>query len=253
MASQSNPPLLASRRDFAGRRREIVERVLRDYGEPMQKTLMRLACACRFDRAAFERVVKTFHTGLPLDAFDTIDDLSFLTNGDGGFLSMHGIMADAIREMRDGATQTATLEAPFEHYVARAALASHREVTNATVMALFEAADAKLRTFLEAFTVWLGPAVEPLRTAARYADAAVLWRQAATVTGKHFGSDHRDTAGNLNNLGALLDSRLPASTQVEGACQSAPRALALRARRMRNQPWRPTTCSCCPATASAPK
>lgn len=180
--------------------------MLRDYGEPMQKTLLRLACARRFDRAAFEHVVKTFHTGLPLDAFDTIDDLSFLTNGDGGFL-MHGIMADAIREMRDGATQTATLEAPFEHYAARAAVASHREVTNATVMALFEAADAKVRTSPEAFTVWLGPAVEPLRTAARYADAAVLWRQAATVTGKHFGSDHRDTAGNLNNLGALLDSR----------------------------------------------
>ena len=97
--------------DFAGRRREIVERVLRDYGDPMQQTLKRLSCARRFDRAAFEHIVKTFHTGLPLDAFDTIDDLSFLTKGEGGFVSMHGIMADAIREMLDRAIQAATLQA----------------------------------------------------------------------------------------------------------------------------------------------
>jgi len=102
--------------DFAGRRREIVERVLRDYGEPMQQTLKRLSCARRFDRAAFEHIVKAFHTGLPLDAFDTIDDLSFLTKGDGGFVSMHGIMADAIREMLDPATRIETLQAIFEHF-----------------------------------------------------------------------------------------------------------------------------------------
>jgi hypothetical protein len=137
--------------DFAGRRREIVERVLRDYGEPMQKTLMRLSCARRFDRAAFEHIVKTFHTGLPLDAFDTIDDLSFLTKGDGGFVSMHGIMADAIREMLDPATQTATLQALFEHFDARAKVASHRELTDQTVAALFEAADAIMRISPESF------------------------------------------------------------------------------------------------------
>jgi tetratricopeptide (TPR) repeat protein len=211
LAAQDKPiepaAFSVSASDFSGRRREIVERVLRDYGEPMQITLKRLSCARRFDRAAFEHVVKTFHTGLPLDAFDTIDDLSFLTKGDGGFVSMHGIMADAIREMLDGATRTATLEALFGHYASRAAVDSHREVTNATVMALFEAADAKIRISPESFIYWLGPAVEPLRTAARYADAAVLWRQAAIATETYFGPDHQDTARSLNNLGYLLQAQ----------------------------------------------
>jgi tetratricopeptide (TPR) repeat protein len=190
--------------DFAGRRREIVDRVLRDYGQPMQKTLMRLSCARRFDRAAFEHIVKTFHTGLPLDAFDTIDDLSFLTKGDGGFMSMHGIMADAIREMLDPATRAATLQVLFEHYSTRATVNSSREVTEATVAALFEAADTKLRISPESYIEWLDPAVEPLRLAARYADAAVLWGQALAVAEKHFDTDHRDTALSLNNIGYLL-------------------------------------------------
>jgi tetratricopeptide (TPR) repeat protein len=193
--------------DFAGRRREIVERVLRDYGEPMQQTLKRLSCARRFDRAAFEYVVRTFHTGLPLDAFDTIDDLSFLAKGEGGFVSMHGIMADAIREMLDRATQTATLQAIFEHFDARAKVASHREVTDQTVAALFEAADAKGRISPESFSGWLVPAVEPLRMAARYGDAAVLWRQALAVAEQHSGPDHADTALSLNNLGYLLQAQ----------------------------------------------
>jgi tetratricopeptide (TPR) repeat protein len=212
--------------DFAGRRREIVERVLRDYGEPMQITLKRLSCARRFDRAAFEHVVKTFHTGLPLDAFDTIDDLSFLTKGDGGFVSMHGIMADAIREMLDGATRTATLEALFGHYASRAAVDSHREVTDATVMALFEAADARMRLSPESFADWLGPAVGPLQTAARYADVAVLWQRALAVAEERLGPNNPYTALSLNNLGYLLQEQ----GDLAGARPYFERALAINER-----------------------
>jgi tetratricopeptide (TPR) repeat protein len=228
LAAQSKPiepaTFSVTANDFAGRRREIVERVLRDYGEPMQKTLMRLSCARRFDRAAFEHLVKTFHTGLPLDAFDTIDDLSFLTKGDSGFLSMHGIMADAIREMLDRATQTATLQAIFEHFDARAKVTSHREVTDQTVAALFEAADTKMRISPESFFGWLDSAAGPLRMAARYADAAVLWRKALAVADEHFGPNHPDTATSLNHLGYLLD----AQGDLAGARPYYERALAIR-------------------------
>jgi tetratricopeptide (TPR) repeat protein len=210
--------------DFAGRRREIVERVLRDYGEPMQKTLMRLSCARRFDRAAFEHIVKTFHIGLALDTFDTIDDLSFLTKGESGFVSMHGIMADAIREMLDPSTQTATLQALFEHFNARAKVISHREVTNETVAALFEASDAGMRISPEFFFGWLGSASGPLRMAARYADAALLWRQALAVADERFGPNHPDTATSLNNLGYLLQSQ----GDLAGARPYYERALAIR-------------------------
>jgi tetratricopeptide (TPR) repeat protein len=208
--------------DFAGRRQEIVKKLLGVYGQPLQTTLMRLSCARRFDRAAFEHIVKTFHTGLPLDAFDTIDDLSFLTKGDGGFLSMHGIMADAIREMLDPATQTATLQAIFEHFGARAKVASPRDVTNLTVAALFEAADAKARISPESFSDWLGSAVEQLRMGARYADAEVLLRQDLAVAEEHFGADHPATATSLNNLGYLLR----AQGDLAGARPYYERALA---------------------------
>src|SRR4051812_24942125 len=210
--------------DFAGRRRQIVERVLRDYGEPMQKTLMRLSCARRFDRAAFEHLVKTFHTGLPLDAFDTIDDLSFLIKGEGGFVSMHGIMADAIREMLDRATRAATLQALFEHFDGRSKVISHRDVTSDTVTALAEAAEAKLRIAPEAYVDWLGPAVKPLHIAARYSDAAELWRKAVVVTEEHFGPDHPDTGLSLNNFGELLE----AQGDLAGARPYYERALAIR-------------------------
>jgi tetratricopeptide (TPR) repeat protein len=210
--------------DFAGRRREIVERVLRDYGEPMQKTLMRLSCARRFDRAAFEHLVKTFHTGLPLDVFDSIDNLSFLIKGEGGFVSMHGIMADAIREILDRATRTATLQALFEHFDARAKGVSHRDVTSDTVMALAEAAEAQLRIAPAAYVEWLGPAVKPLQMAARYGDAAELWRKAVIVTEQHFGPDHPDTALSLNNFGDLLE----AQGDLAGARPYYERALGIR-------------------------
>ena len=86
---------------FEGRRREIVARVLREYGLPLQTTIERLSVARRFDRAAFEHVVKNFGTGLPLDSFEHIAGLSFVTRGDDGFLTIHNAVAQTIRETLD--------------------------------------------------------------------------------------------------------------------------------------------------------
>jgi hypothetical protein len=70
---------------FEARRRELVARVLRDYGETLQITLEILSVVRRFDRAAFDHVVKTFGTGFPLDKFDRNSDLSFVTRTAFGF------------------------------------------------------------------------------------------------------------------------------------------------------------------------
>ncbi|NEW88548.1 tetratricopeptide repeat protein [Rhodopseudomonas sp. WA056] len=193
--------------DFTSRRREIVARVLRDYGQPLQSTLRRLACARRFDRAAFEHIVKTYHTGLPLDAFDTIDDLSFLTKASDGYLSMHGIISDAIRQMLDVDTRIATLQVLFEHYNDRATVSSPLEVTDATIAVLFEAADVKMRLAPREYIDWLGPIVRPVYEAARYSDAATLWRQAVVTAEISFGLDSTETATSLNNLGFLLQKQ----------------------------------------------
>ena len=82
---------------FEGRCSELVQRVLRDYGDELQVTLERLSVANRFDRAAFEHIVRSFGTGLPFDSFERIAGLSFMTKGRNGFLVMHRVVAHAIR------------------------------------------------------------------------------------------------------------------------------------------------------------
>jgi len=61
----------------------VSERVLRDCGPALQATIARVSVAWRFDRVAFEHVVRTFATALPLDGFDQIGALSFVTRSRG--------------------------------------------------------------------------------------------------------------------------------------------------------------------------
>ncbi|MBV8523156.1 MAG: hypothetical protein JOY71_13700, partial [Acetobacteraceae bacterium] len=65
-------------RDFEGRRTELLQRLLRDYEPPLRATLMRLSVPRSFDRPLFEHMVRSFVTGIQLDAFEIIVGLSFL-------------------------------------------------------------------------------------------------------------------------------------------------------------------------------
>jgi hypothetical protein len=105
---------------FEGRRRELMAKVLRDYGDEMQTTIERLSVARRFDRAAFECVVRAFGTGLPLDRFDRIAGLSFVTRTGDGFLTIHDVIARTIREMLDPERRQNSIDVLFDHYAARA-------------------------------------------------------------------------------------------------------------------------------------
>jgi hypothetical protein len=97
--------------DFAGRRREIVARLLRDYDQPLQRTLMRLSFAPRIDRSVFENIVRTFRTGMPLDAFDKLSGLSLVRRQIDGSLTIHELLAEALRGLSDEATRRETLQA----------------------------------------------------------------------------------------------------------------------------------------------
>jgi tetratricopeptide (TPR) repeat protein len=194
-------------KDFEGRRRELVDRVLRDYSAPLQSTLKRLSFARRFDRPAFEHIVKTFHTGLPLDAFDALEDMSFLTRDADGYLSIHGIVAEAIREMLDAETRRMSLEALFQHYSGRGVVDSNLDVTNATVTALFEAAYYKRQLSKETYLDWHRSAVEPLSASGRYADAVLLSREAVKIAAELYGPEHPVTATSMNRLAHLLQAQ----------------------------------------------
>src|SRR5271166_2849000 len=71
---------------FSDRRRKIINRVLGNYGVPLQTTIERLSVSRRFDYDAFRCIIETFHTALPADTFERIAKLSFVTKIDDGFL-----------------------------------------------------------------------------------------------------------------------------------------------------------------------
>ena len=78
---------------FEGRCIEIIERVLRDYGSALQTTIERLSVAQRFDRDTLRHIVRTFDTALPLDSFDQIAGLSFVSQSEDSFLTMHNVVS----------------------------------------------------------------------------------------------------------------------------------------------------------------
>ena len=51
------------------RRGELLDRLLRDYGAPLQATLRRLAHCAWFDKENFEFLVRAFATGQQLDTW----------------------------------------------------------------------------------------------------------------------------------------------------------------------------------------
>lgn len=178
--------------DFEGRRRELIDRVLRDYGQSLQVTLRRLSFARRFDRPAFEHVVKTFVTGLPLDAFETIAGMSFITRGEDGYLTIHGVVTEAIRELLDPETRNSSLKTLFDHYESRASFSSPREITDQTISYLFEAAYLRRQIGINGYVEWLVGITAPMEMAARHVACEQIWREALSFVENELGSNHSD-------------------------------------------------------------
>lgn len=214
----------ASAPDFEGRRRDLVNRVLRDYGQALQATLRRLSFARRFDRPAFEHIVRTFMTGLPFDTFETIAAMSFVNRTEDGFLTIHGVVAEGIRELLDDDTKRSSLEVLFEHFADRSKVVSPKHVTDATVAAFFEATHAKRQLSVESYLDWLSSAWMPVSEAARHSDAEALWREALATAEMRLGSEHPYTALSLNNIGSQLQKQ----GDYAGARRLHERALAIR-------------------------
>ena len=169
-------------------------------------------------------MVRTFGTAFPLDSFDRIAGLSFVTTADDGFLSLHNVVAEAIRETLSEEMRQTSLAALFEHFSSRVKVAWHREITTANVTALFEAAYLRQAQGLHGYAEWLSEATEPLRVAAQYAPLTTLWRDTSIAIEKALGAEHADTAVSLNNLAYLLK----AQGDYVGAQPLYERALAIR-------------------------
>ena len=212
-----------SARRFEGRRREIVTRLLREYDWSLQTTIERLSVARRFDRAAFRHVVETFGTGLPLDSFEHIADLSFVTKSDDGFLTIHNVVAQTIRETLDPERRRTSIVALLDHYSARLKVDFPRDVTDATVAALAEAAFLRRAKGIDGYVAWLTTASDIVFDAGRYSIMAPRWRETLEDVKSSLGPEHPDTATCLNNLASVLQ----AQGDLAGARPLYERALAI--------------------------
>lgn len=191
---------------FEARIREIVERTLRDYDAPLQATLERLAFARRFDERAFDHIVSTFGTGVPLDSFDRIVELSFVNRSPDGFATLHGVMASAIRSMQTEKKRDETVTALFEHFWSRAKVQNHFEYSEQKIQCLVEAAALRWQKDPKTYIPWLFEATRPLIDGAFYSSAESLWRDALSKSEEYFGSTDYFTGGCLNNLALILKS-----------------------------------------------
>lgn len=193
--------------DFVARRNDIIKRVLRDYEQPMQSTLIRLACARRFDRTTFEYAVREFYTGLSLDAFERLADLSFINRAPDGYLSFHGIVRDVLQEMLPKEERERVMESLFLHFEMRSSAPTLREIGSAQVAAFFEAAYLREQLSKPDYLAWLAKAYEPLLEAAKYNECLELWRQTLTATLERRGDGHADCATCLLQIAKILSAQ----------------------------------------------
>ena len=167
----------------ASPRSEIVGRLLRSYDLPMQKTIERLSVASRFDRRAFEHVVRTFSTALPSDHYKQFVGLSFIQEVGDGFHAMHSVLREILRDQIDEesrASSAASLLAHFEH---RLSETEARNITEVSAHELFEAAHLRLLLGNEGYVNWLAMISMKFLTAAWGSTLIPLWEEAEAVMG----------------------------------------------------------------------
>lgn len=190
---------------FEGRRSEIVGRLLRDYGAPMQATLERLSVARRFDRAAFTHIVTTFNTGLPADQYDVIAKLSFVTADEQGFLSLHNAIAETIRQSLNEDRRVSALRALVEHFVRRAA--AEDETWGGYAADAYDAVEeaAHLRRQLgpAGYASWLVAVADPFRVLGEYPALQRLWRDALALCRTASPPEPLEVADCLSQLGGI--------------------------------------------------
>jgi len=224
----STDDFAAKAESFSGRRLAIVRRVLRDYGTPLQTTLERLSVARRFDRAAFAHVVNNFGTALPLDQFARVAALSFVSTLEDGYLSIHNLVAETIRETLSAEMHATSTEALLSHFLDRSRTASPAEVKQAHVTALVEAAWLRLQQGVEGYVAWLKEGLENIERSSLARGAIRLWREALDACESGLGPDQLDTATCLARLGKAIAE----TGDTASARPLLERALAIREARL---------------------
>ncbi len=189
---------------FESRRRELVQRLLRDYDDPVQQVLVRLSLIQRFDRTVFEHVVNEFHIPIAFEAFDRLSNLSILSTGPDGWLSAHRAVAEAIVAASDQGIVAKSQAVLLEHFTRRANPDHPSKVDATTISCLSEAKSLRLKTGAEGYAQWLEGATRMTELAHRISFLEGLWREALSFSIQALGPKHHSIATICNKIGHFL-------------------------------------------------
>ena len=191
--------------DFKGRCQRLLERVLRDYGEPMQSTLKRLCVAERFDKQAFAHVISKFQTGLPLDRFYRIKNMSFVTEDSEGFILIHRAIRDVMLTWLDDKYKNESVELLLTHYTRRASFDPKTKSPDVELIALNQALRLRMLQDPAGITFWLKSLEEPFLNRAKYSDLEIIWRDVLDFAIAGTERDSVQISASFNNVARTLN------------------------------------------------
>ncbi|MEP5759301.1 MAG: tetratricopeptide repeat protein [Litoreibacter sp.] len=199
--------------ELESRRLELVQRLLRDYEDPTQQVLILLSVVHRFDRIAFEHVVKEFNISVAFDHFDILADLSIMTRSDDGWLSTHRAIAEAIVASSEDTKISRSQNSLIDHFVKRANPAHPSDVGETTMDCLWEAKTLRIQGSINGYCAWLNKASSMVNLSGKSSFLEGLWREALNACKQKLRLDHADTATcydklayNLNTQGKLVEA-----------------------------------------------
>jgi len=157
---------------ISDRRRELVRRLLRGYGQDLETSLTHLAVARWFDLDLFEATDQEFNLG-GAPTFDRICSLSFVErDAEGRLRFAPSVWREALVEGLEAERRSRMLKVIFEHMDARATPAKGSEITEDNCAALSHAAYALAELEPDRFDKWQQERLKPFLHGARF-DAVI--------------------------------------------------------------------------------
>jgi len=193
--------------DFKSRCQKLLERVLRDYGEPMQATLKRLCVTERFDKDDFSYVISKFKTGLSLERFERIRKLSFITQDDNDFLLIHRAIRDLMLSWLDNDYKLETVNLLLPHFIERSSFDPIIKSPTSELIALNQALELRLFQDPKGISSWLQVLEEPFLHRGKYADLEAIWLRVLGFLEKKPSNYSKDIAVSYNQVALNLQAQ----------------------------------------------
>lgn len=193
---------------FRARRNELVARFMRDYDSAFEATLKRIAVARWVDRDIFTHIVKSYATGFQLDRFDTVCQMSFVTElAEPGRFAVHSMIREAIKDISGDIINAETHECLFKHFDELSTVNNPRDIQLAHLEALAEAFFHASSRSPDALLKWWDEKSAGFDNPAFATTLEPLYHRVLEICERVLGTDHPSTASGYNNVASNLDDQ----------------------------------------------